>query len=94
MGKPLHRRQGQKVAKKASTMKCRPIESKANQVKAPVDKHTDPMRKTTPASVLTTPTRNTVSNVLHAIYPYDKPIEFSDFEEKFGVISLYNLGRD
>jgi hypothetical protein len=82
------------VAKKASTMKCRPIESEANQVKVPVDKHTDPMPKTTPASVLTTPTRTTVSDVLHAICPYDKPIKFSEFEENFGVISLYNLGRD
>ena len=65
----------------------------ANPNKAPVLKDTNPMPNTTQESVPMTPAMTAVAQAVR-FDPYDRPIEFSEFEAKYGIGSPDNLGMD
>ena len=67
-------------------MKVQPP-SKMNPDMAPVDDNAHPMPYTYPRNVLT-------QYFPQVINPYERPIEFSEFEAKYRIVSPDNLGID
>ncbi len=67
--------------------------SNANPNKAPVLEDANPMPNTTQESVPMTPAMTAVAQAVR-FDPYDRPIEFSEFEAKYGIGSPDNLGMD
>jgi hypothetical protein len=77
-----------------------PPPSKTNPEKAPVDNNTHPMPNTTQENVPTTPATTANSTLMpffaQAVHfnPYERPIEFSEFEAMYEIMSPDNLGMD
>jgi len=89
-----------KVTKKSLIMKV-PPPSNTNPDKAPVLENTNPMPNTTQDSVPMTPNTTADSTDITPSFaqtvrfnPYERPIEFSDFEAKYGILSPDNLGMN
>ena len=76
-----------KVTKKASTMKV-PSPAKKSPKKEVMQKVANPKPTMTSSNGQTSPTVMTLFN------PYEKPIEFSEFDAKYNLVSRDNLGLD
>ena len=88
-----HAAKVRKPAKKAAIMKVSPP-SNTIPDKAPVEDHTNPMPNTTQEDVPMTPDMTANSTVVTPscvlamrINPYERPIQFSDFEAQYGIVS-------
>jgi hypothetical protein len=76
-----------KVTKKASTMKV-PSPVKKSPKKEVMQKIANPTHMITSPNGLTPPTVSTLFN------PHEKPIEFSEFDAKYNLVSQDNLVLD